>query len=101
MPAVTPELNFLIDAWAQFAQGTATLALRPVVQDVDSELLARLSEAERQRGQSFTSALRRMEWAEGRRCELEVRGRLLAKSKVNPDFIRTSVTHGRDGEQGG
>lgn len=79
--------------WRSFAErsgGKARIHCRPIERDVDPELLSRLTEAQRERGKSFATVSRRVEWAEARRAELAVRDSLAGGA------ICVSVAHSAD-----
>lgn len=92
-----PDLKQLERAWLALTyptvSGASAVAIRSVTADADPALLAELTRQDRERAERFGSAGRRREWAEGRRCELEVKRRLMAVG-ADMERVATSISHG-------
>src|SRR5690349_10773431 len=79
--------------WSSLCEGQRSiLALRQVRDEADPALLERLSADERARGSAIGSKARRIQWAEGARCRLEVRDRLATTTGAR-ETVFTSVAH--------
>lgn len=92
MPPWSPDLSRLQESWSSFVGGLTSLSVRPVEMDVDDALMARLTADDKRRLPTFGSDYRRKEWAEGRRCLLNVCDELIIKG-AEPERVLTSLTH--------
>jgi len=84
---------FLGDCWAKFAQSPSSLKMRQVSCDVDNELRDRLSKQQLNILTTISAGKRRVEWAEGRRCMLDVVTSLNEQANEVGDPIKKSLVH--------
>lgn len=83
----TQTQELITKEWEAFAGLPLTVIFRPAVLDVDDELLGKIDSLAMKRGIGIQSQSRRIEWAEGQRCELEIR------EKWRGARVLTSLAH--------